>query len=1183
MKYIKLLSLLITLLIFTNDDAFSWQECDSIRSCLGRALTLTVNEGKGAHYVDIVKTSSWNKFDKELTFQAWINPEKQEGKTVFLAGLWGPAYDKNDVWRIYFTPDDRLIFEVNGPETDMRYADNTFAEFEAAGLYDKWSHISAVFDGYTEQVYLYIDGIVVDSSRNASYPADRLRKQTNPELPVQLGSTSSLSDNPDNRTFRGQIDEVKIWARSLPPDEILCQKDKAHYGTEDSLMVYYRMNETPVVYNLCDATGHGNFGKARSGASCQYSDRKFITTVIGSPLKITDTLKCDTEKSWTFTVVDTGVCQNRIWMRVLDERKSEYTITPSNTYLEPGIPTQFTLTLNTEYVGNIKSRLQIIPYNWCRQVITVPLDLTRITELQYDKDTVEFGELLAHCTEKPWVDSTIRICNRSDLLGTPEDITINSITSQMPDVFRPIHGALPVTLKPGDCYEFDIRFISGDTTALYLDTLMINSTDKCVGSGKIPLSGSVMDVLAITGKDGSTRMDSIDFGTVCVDYASNAVNWLWTNLSDEDIFIDSIIVPRHFIVKKFKYPVMLEPATGYKDNYFRFTPEAPGVFMDSIVFVVRAGGCTIMKPVYVQGRGFFADVRFTVDSADFGDVIIGQELSQNISVKNHSDDTLTLAFYLRTGESFFLTGTRQFSLTPGQTKSLPVTFRPVDEEIYYDEICLFEQRCYTSACINIKGRGILERFDFEPLVMRTDNVLACSNLDDTLNIINRSGATQELSDFALNDPSGRFSFVDPPVPPASVMLSPGESQRFIFNYDPNDLTTDRADRAFLDYRTSDGVEWSAKLFGTSIVPKIFVTDQTLYGILEVGDSKRDTITIENSSPLDIQIDSIYVPNGFTLIWPGTNPNIVLGPRDSIQAIIDFTPAVPGEYSDTIEVFSTSPCLVRGTGILAGTAVIVPLEAPLSVISFGFVRPCDCETRTVPLVNGSKVFDMSIDSIWIDDNNIPVANPEFFSWTSFYSPDGTTPYSIPPWSRDTVKITYCPRTTSERQKVDNASRLNIIASGSGWEGDYDVFLAGKSQLMFEPLPVEHTFPPTRVDTFSVPGYIKLKIPGLDMNPDQSDIKIDSITFVPNERVFYASDSLGNPFPLSLISPDSLMIQVDFKPRAVRAYSAKMKIHASRPCSFSDTTVLLNGVGFAPAFGLDFVFENDRIPPGYFQVY
>lgn len=1173
----KVINLLL-ILIFYHASLFAYEECDTVRACIGNALTLTVPTGKGVHYVDVMKTESHKLMNDAFTFELWMKPQRQAGFTQFIAGLWGPAFDKNDAWVLYFSDKDSLTFEINHPDLNLKRTDNTIVSYYAMSLYDRWNHVAAVFDGSTQTASLYINGILVSSSRNSIYPAYRLRNIANPELSIQIGSTNALSDSPSNRAFLGQMDEIRIWAKALPQMEIYCQKDLSLVGNEDKLILYYRCNEVPSNFTLCDASGKNNFGKARSGASCQRSDRVFRTTVIASPLSIADTIVCDTRKTYTFTVRDTSICTNRIWMRVIDNNYREmpiFTINPRNTYLQPNQPITFTVTIDANFTGQVNGILQIIPYNTCRTIINIPLKITRIGELSYSKMSLNMDTLIAHCIEKPYNDSIITLCNVTNKSTSPKVIRIDNLQTRFPNVFQIISKPLPITLQPGECTDITVRFRSQGVTNTYLDTLTIVSNDKCLGTGKIPLIGRVQEAIAITYPDGKTRLDSIDFGTICVNFASQVTNYNWRNLLNIDIAVDSIIFPQNFTGRTFRYPVKLTPNTGYLPNYLRFIPKIAGNIRDSIIFIVKAGGCTVHRPVYVKGKGFFADVRFQQNSLDFGDVIVGQELTRNFSVQNFCDDTLTLSFYLRKGEVFFLTGAKAIVIAPGQIRNIPLTFRPIDGIEYFDEICLYERRCFSSHCIPIKGRGIIEKFDFIPKILEITNVVGCSYEEKEIQIKNISGTAQTLSNFSLNDPSNRFRLIEPPQFPQALNLQKNEIIKFKFRYTPNESYRDRADWAFLNFRDEQNVQWAAKLYGSSFSPKLFITDPVDFGTIEVGDRKRQTIVIENISPVPIKIDSINIPLGYELMYPTSNNlNKMLNPRDTIHLVVDFAPQTENDYTQFLLVYSSQPCNVDFSALLMGRAIIVPLEVPISVLSFGFVLPCDCSVRQIPLLNQSFVNKMIIDSVWIDGIGVVNPNPEFFSWRSYFSPNATTPFEIPAWSRDTLEVIYCPRALSDRQFLDHSAKLHIKARGLGWERSFYTYLAGKQTLMFEAEPTELNFPPTRVDTLSIPLYTKIIIPETTVNPDRLPVKIDSITFLPDERVFYVYDSLGRNYPLVCDASNELNLVVYFKPRAVRHYSARMVIHTSAPCKGIDTTILVTGSSFAPAYGLSFNFDNYR---------
>jgi hypothetical protein len=1147
---------------------------------VGNALTISVTSGKGAQYVDVDLTNSLKSIKSAMTVDFWIKPTREAGTNQYIAGIWGPGKDKNDSWAIYINTNDSLVFEINGKATNLGEYDNIAVKAPAASIYNKWTHIAAVFDGSRNMAYILIDGALIDSSTNAQYPITELKYPID-NLPLQIGGTNALSDSKSNRTLKGQIDEFRIWNRTFLPIEIYCNLNNSTYGDEPGLILYYRFNENQNNFTICDASNFANQGRARSGARCTASDRQIMRKFISDISAINDTLICDTIKSWSITVTDTSVCGGRVWMRVINDLASSYTITPANLTLQPNIPQIFTLTLKTNFVGDISSTLQIISYNRCGSFIQIPIKLTRLTELSYTRSSIDFDTVTAGCKDKPYIDSTIKICNNTLKFGTPRSVTINSITTAFPSTYQIISKPLPLTITPGQCEDVTIRFWRGDVTGVYNTNLVVNSDDRCNRLATIQLKGAAFEAIAIT-KDGKNRLDSINFGTFCLGVASPGVEYYWSNQMKTPIYVDTIIVPDQFIGKPLTFPQTLNPKWGYRSNYFRFLPTKRGVFRDSIIFRIRTDECVVERKIYVSGRGFFADLEYTDDTLKFGNVIVGQERVLNATIRNTSPDTLNVRFYLRSGEAFFLSGAKSATILPGQSANIPVTFRPPANITYYDQLCYYETKCGSSGCMTLEGNGFINYFDFNPMVMITENVIGCSSMDDTLTITNISGGIRTLSSFVFINPGGRYSLINPAALPSTLQLQDKESARFIFRYTPNDVLAEHADRAFLRFKTEDNQDWFGQLYGTSLIPKIFITAVTKFGTLEVGDTKRDTLLIENTSPFDIVVDSLTIPTGFQLVYPSISINRTLKNGDSIHVIVDFVPATPGNYNSTIKVYLSSPCSVSSGGLLQGDAIILPLEIPLSVISFGFARPCDCILRELPLVNNSIAFPMTIDSIWIDGVGVTNPHPEFFSWKSFYSPNSTLPYQIPKSSFDTVKIEFCPRTPALNNMVDNGARIHVKGSGAGWSREYATFLLGKRALVIQPKPDTLVFPPTRVDTFSTPRYDYIRIPDFAVNPDRSDITLDSIVFVPDERVFFASDSLGRAMPITIDSTKYIPLKIDFKPRAVRGYKAKMKLYFSNPCFFSDTTVYVEGSGFAPAYGLNLVYDRFRIRPDTFRL-
>lgn len=1155
-------------------------QCDARKECIFNAVQTTVSSGRGAHFIE-VSNQPIRPRQTALTVEMWVKTDAQAGKRIFLGGLWGPNRDANDVWVLYIDENNQLTFEVNADGSMQGQADNTIVRAPASSLFGRWAHVAAIFDGASQSVRLYIDGRpAAGPVTNPAFPVSNLKPLSRPDLTTQFGSCNAIADNENlYRTFRGMIDEIRVWERALTDQEVLCQKDRSLNGNEAGLRLYYRCNEAvDNVVQICDATGNGFSGLLRAGAKNVRSDRTAPRTLVVTPSTITDELRCDSTKSWTFTITDTSICGSTATVRMRGPEAGMFTVAPTNLTLVPGQPVTVTVTYSGTTIGPFVDTLEIRPTNRCGLPNTfVKLDLKRTTQVGISRSSVLFDTLFVGCRDKTFIDSTVTICNTSDVLGQPAPLTIQSATTRDPQAFRVISPTLPLTLAPGQCTTLVVRSFVMDTTNDYRDTLVVRTSDVCQRAPLvIALTGRTQEVILLQNSGGGRLPDTLRFNPTCPGQLSSPRYYTWQNITLTPIDIDTIILPKDFTHYRVNYPFRLNPRTGYPPLAIRFRPRNPGVVFDSVVIRTRIQGCTIERVFYVTGRGLDNKVEWSVKNVvDFGNVIVGQQRTINIVARNTSQfDTLNVSLYVERGEAFTLLAGTGRRIPPGDSTSIPVTFRPIDSLEYIDRLCLFETRCYTVDCIPLRGKGVLETFRFQPLVMETQNVIACRERNDSVYIVNMTNVDQTITNVNFVNPSGRFIAVSPTTYPiSSLTIRRGDSAKFVVTYRPNDVTQDRADRAFLQYKSADNKDWQVQLIGTSATPRVFVTSYTAFGTVEVGDRRVQTLVVENTSSLPMLIDSLTIGNGFTILSTSRALPLTLQPRDSIAVEVEFAPTAATSYNAELTAWSSAPCVVRGSGDLNGKGVIIRLQNALSLVNFGFVRPCECADRVVELVNASLVFDMTIDSLLIDATGIPGGKPQFFTWTSKYSPTGTFPYAIPPNSRDTITIRFCPNTPAEDSLVDVRAALRIRARGSQWTADLETFLSGKRSMTFKPGPILVQFPPGPIDTVSqAPRTVTIRIPNFIQNPSQDVVVIDSVTFEPNERVFFIEQP--TTWPQTVRPGDSLQININQRPRAPRDYVARMVIHYSKPCVGKDTTVLVRGAGYAQAKGLMFTFDPAR---------
>ncbi len=1160
--------------------AHAQARCDVDKSCIGAALTL--QQSAQAQYVDVRKTASQNTLTTALTFEAWLNPTRQAGVRQFIAGQWGPNADANDVWLLALNANDELVFEVNGANTALGATDNTIARASIASRYNTWFHAAAVFDGASQTARLYINGVEVAQSRNAMYPASNLRVPQNTSLLMQIGNSNALNNIGErNATYRGQMDEIRLWSRALPQDEIFCGQTRSLLtgtsGNENRLVLYYRCNEAASAVTLCDASNNGNTGDLRSGARCLApTQTRTIPQVLAAvPTQIAEAFSCDQVRTYSVQIRNVAPsCSEQVSISISGADAGLFSIPTGQRFtLAPNSSTQATVRLQTNFTGDLEAMLSIARTNSCGDTLRVPIRVTRNALVQASVRSVTFATLFAGCREIPFLINSFSLRNTS-----AQPITLQSLASTRPQMFQarvnlpqviPANGSVPVTMF--------FAAAERDSAGLYTDTLRFRTSDPCQPELAVPLRGLIEEALVIRRGYGLARLDSVAFGRECPEGGiSDPVDFTWESASSSaTVRVDTVIYPAFIRGRSIRYPVLLRPNLFADPNFLRFAPLQAGFVRDSVIIraslvptggpITPASACTFEKRMYVSGRGNALQTRLTPASVNFGNVVIGQVGSQQVTLSNPStEDTLRVSLYFRNGSVFALTGARGLTLLPRQSVMVPLSFRPVQTGTFTDELCIFEQRCFFTTCASVQGRAIQAVFQIDSAVKRIDNVLGCQFRTDSVIIRNVTNSDQFLNNPMFEDRSGgRIQEFSGLINASVTMLRirANSSETFLFRYVPNDLTQDRTDVAFFRFENG-GQQWEIVIRASSVAPRLFATPVVAYGVVEVGDTRLDTVVVENLSQVPLDLTRLELPDGFSIRFQPRPFPATLAPREQFRVIVAFAPTQDRVYSGRFRAVSQSPCPASIEGEVQGRGQVVRFELGGYPVPFGFTRPCDCSERRIPLSNPSFVNPMTVRRVEIDSVNIPGGAPQLFSWTSLRSPSGQVPYQIPPNSADTVLVRYCPRIPAEDRFATSRARMLFVVEDARGPREDSVILAGRRNFVFKPLPAQvpcACFTPTLLDNDNLmPQSVVLSIPGVLQNPTQQPVVIDSISFLPNQNVFRV---LSPSFPIRL-EPNAppVTVRLGFRPRAQGNYQARMVIYQAQPCRDQDTTVLVSGDGF-----------------------
>ena len=1101
--------------------------CDTDRSCTGNALLFP---GGDFDYVDVFNTPALASVDstRAMTVDLWANVTRHAGAAQHIGGVWGPRTDRDDRWLLYVDAADSLTFEISSGATSFGAFDNTVVK--APMIYGAWMHIAAMWDGATQEARLYVDGRLMGVARNSAYPADQLRASISY---LQWGSFNGQTNDPSrNKTLDGMLDEIRIWNRIVPEDELRCNRYAALQGDEQGLILYFRCNEAGGDI-LCDASPSNGRGNRRGNVQFTAATRIVPRSVFITPPAFSFTLGCTADTTLTVTVTDTSACGQQVALSLAGPDAASFSILgPSLLTLQRNQPVDVSIRSSIRISGTISARLVVRPLNSCNPLTVIPIDAQRQTLLSASMGRVVFDTLFG-CIDRATSDTTLRICNSS---GGP--LTVSGLVVANPSFLAlPSGWTLPLTLQPGECRDVLLRFAPSDTGSV-TDTLRILSDDPCPGSGLIPLFARKQPLASIT----RSFIDFDQQGVGCKRTMNVAVDFFLRNLTGQDFTVEDIEFHDPAFSTPTALPLTARPGRAHR-LYIRFRSSVEGVYRDTARVRLNFRGCTVYIDVPVSGTVIDVKLAARDTLVNFGNVIVGQSATLPVTLDNNGIDGRDIFMYLSSGRVFSTAGGNRYTVAPGGSQTVNVTFRPLGAQFYRDTLNFQDIDCQIITRVILEGNGVFGSLVFDPPTLQAGNVINCLCRDDTVTVTNNTGAPLTLRGVSITG-SPKFTFL-PPLPVANEVLAPGQTRMYVVQYCPAgapDFVTETADLVF----DTDGPDGQLRMLltGTNIEPKLTIDGMTNFGDVEVGAALTRIIRIVNPSPAPVRVDAIPpLPAGFTVIGAVPPIGSTLQYRDTMLVTVEFAPVTNTTYGGSMQATSSSPCPVSVSGQLAGRGIIVPLFVPWSTIVFSEATRCDSVLRIIGLVNDGSV-PIRIDSVWITGPD-SVA----FTWSG-RTFTGQPPRDTPAKSADSIDIVF--RAARAANPMAQAV-LHIVATTRLGPQEFTINLVGSRILQFIPSQAVVAFPATPVRQPAGPLSVTLQ------NPSYLEtLYVDSLSFLPDQGVF----STATPLPLVIPPRESRSITFGFTPRAAVLYSARLRMITRVGCVEEDTTIRLTGEGYTP---------------------
>ena len=200
-------------------------------------------DGKSGSSVSAENNDSFDKIERELTMEAWVNPQRTLDEVVV---------NKENCWEIGLKGGLLVCAVAPDPAPGWDWSGTgKIAE-------NKWSHVAVVFDG--TNLITFLNGKLESSEKTwALAKGKTIKKSTDPFLVGMRVLGGPIVNDP----ILGQIDEVRIsdiarYTKDFPVPT-------KEFKPDDNTIVLYHFNEAPGSKTAKDESKHGNDGELQKG------------------------------------------------------------------------------------------------------------------------------------------------------------------------------------------------------------------------------------------------------------------------------------------------------------------------------------------------------------------------------------------------------------------------------------------------------------------------------------------------------------------------------------------------------------------------------------------------------------------------------------------------------------------------------------------------------------------------------------------------------------------------------------------------------------------------------------------------------------------------------------------------------------------------------------------------------
>ena len=478
---------------------------------------------------------------------------------------------------------------------------------------------------------------------------------------------------------------------------------------------------------------------------------------------------------------------------------------------------------------------------------------------------------------------------------------------------------LPLTLAGGQNKPFSVSFAPTTAGSATGGVSIVNGTTGSATT--LSLSGNGVSLLL------GASPSSLNFGDVALG-ASGTLTITLSNTGTGSVTVSQVnVTGAGFSTSGISPPATL-PAGQNTTFTVKFAPSSTGSVTGNVSIVSNATNSP--ATVSLAGNGVASVLNASPTSLNFGNVLVGGNSTQTVTLTNAGAGGITISQVTPTGAAFSVGGiTLPLTLGGGQNTTFSVTFAPSATGSVTGSVSVVSTASNSPTSLSLSGTGVSALLNASPSSLTFGDVVV--NASSTRSVTLTNAGTSSVTVSQANVTGTGFS-----VSGLSLPFTLGASQSTGFTVAFAPTATGSVSGSVSVVSTASNSPTVVSLSGNGVTLLLGATPASIdFGNVAVGSNSTQTVTLTNNGTGSVTVSQANV-TGAAFSVSGLSLPLTLTGGQNTTFSAKFAPSGAGGTTGSVSIVSNatnSPATVSlaGTGVVTAHSVDVSWNVSTSVV------------------------------------------------------------------------------------------------------------------------------------------------------------------------------------------------------------------------------------------------------------